>query len=173
MIKKAAIQKTSINYWSDEDECFVVVSPLFERVAGVGETREEAAQCFRDLLDDAYEHLENDNVAGYKRGRPSKNGVDLHCQVKHETRETVTNLSKKLGGISQGETVDFLLQYYLLNSAKEEKNQTKNSMPSLETRVKNIELVLQQFISPQAHTLPKPSKLISRKTKALKARSKK
>ncbi len=93
MIRKEAIRKTAVTYWSKDDECFVVESPLFDRVAGVGDTKDEAFKVFVELLDDAYEELEKDNVLGYKRGRPAKGGVNLHCQVRPSTKDTITELA--------------------------------------------------------------------------------
>ncbi len=52
---KQAIMNTAVCYWSEEDDCFVVESPLLEIIAGVGETREGALCNFERHIDTAYE----------------------------------------------------------------------------------------------------------------------
>ena len=110
-MKKETIRKTAITYWSGEDDCYVTRSPLFDRVAGVGETRDEARTVFEELLDIAFAELEKDNVVGYKKGRPSKGYVNIHCQVPEETKEELSLLGEKFG-ISQGEVITYLMGFH-------------------------------------------------------------
>jgi hypothetical protein len=105
MIKRKAIYDTAVCYWDEESECFCVESPLFDRVLGAAATETEAWKMFARMLEDMYEELAADRVAGYKRGRPAKGGVDLHVQVKPETKELIDKLRGE-HGISQGEQVD-------------------------------------------------------------------
>jgi predicted RNase H-like HicB family nuclease len=147
MIKKDAIRKTAVTYWSDEDNAFIVESPLFTNIAGVAETRAEAFSIFEDMLDTAYEHLKNDNVVGYKRGRPAKGGVDFHCQVQQPARDEITKLAKKLGGISQGETVEFLLHYYQCKSKENYSNQPPQHDQDLDSRLENVEWIMTRAIA--------------------------
>lgn len=100
------IVKTAICYWSDEDESFIVESPLCEPVAGDGDTVEEAWNSFHYHLNEHYiAHLEKRLS---KRGRPTKNRVAVHMKILPETRDALVNLAAQLGG-SQGEIVDWLV----------------------------------------------------------------
>jgi predicted RNase H-like HicB family nuclease len=113
MISKDSIRRTAVCRWSDEDECFVVESPLFDRVIGTGYTAQEAQALFESMLDGAYAEIKAGNVIGYnKAGRPAKEGVQLNCRVKQHTHEGVAQLAKDLD-ISQGEVVDVLAFHYL------------------------------------------------------------
>jgi len=112
MLTKDTILKTAVCYWSEEDECFVVESPLFPRTAGIGSTVQKAWKEFRELLSLAYEHLKKHNVAGYNKvGRPAKGGIELHIAVRPATKELISKISHELD-ISQGEVIDFLLFFY-------------------------------------------------------------
>ena len=147
MIRKEAIRKTAVTYWSKDDDCFVVESPLFDRVAGVGDTKDEAFKVFVELLDDAYEELEKDNVLGYKRGRPAKGGVNLHCQVRPSTKDTITELAAKFGDISQGEMIDFLLFYFQRKTEEVEVVQSAQSTSALEKRLSLVEESLRAYLT--------------------------
>ncbi len=147
MIRKEAIRKTAVTYWSKDDDCFVVESPLFDRVAGVGDTKDEAFKVFVELLDDAYEELEKDNVLGYKRGRPAKGGVNLHCQVRPSTKDTITELAAKFDDISQGEMIDFLLFYFQRKTEEVEVVQSARSHSALEERLSLVEESLRKYIA--------------------------
>src|SRR6516164_2602533 len=107
-MNKRAIRNTSVCYWSGEDEAFVVESPLFETIAGVGGTEEDSWKVFDNLLDDAYEAYLEGRVPGYERaGRPAKGGVALNVDVKSETKELIKRLAADFH-CSQGEIIDFL-----------------------------------------------------------------
>jgi hypothetical protein len=147
MIKKDAIRKTAVSYWNEEYGSFVVGSSLFSSTIGAAETRAEACQIFEELLDEAYEELEKDNVVGYKRGRPAKGGVDLHCQVQQSARDEITKLAKKLGGISQGETVEFLLHYYQCKSKENYSNQPPQHDQDMDSRLENVEWIMTRAIA--------------------------
>ncbi len=108
-MNKKAIKNTAVLYWCDEDECYLKESPLFDSVLGVGDTPEEAARTFSDLLDDAYEAYLEGRVPGYtKPGRPAKGGVALNSDVRPETKDRLKQLAKQLD-CSTGEVVDYLL----------------------------------------------------------------
>lgn len=146
MIKKDAIRKTAVSYWSAEDNAFIVASPLFNNIAGVGETRDEAISVFEDMLDASYEYLKNDNAVGYKRGRPAKGGVDLHCQLQPDARDEITKLGKALGGLSQGETVEYLLHYFQCKSRERYSNHPPNHEQDVESRLENVEWIMTRAI---------------------------
>lgn len=147
MIKIDSIRKTAVSYWSEEDNAFVVESSLFDSILGVGETRVEAFKVFEEMLDETYGELQNDNAVGYKRGRPSKGRLDLHCQVQESARDEITKLAKKLGGISQGETVEFLLHYYQCKSKENYSNQSPQHDQDLDSRLENVEWIMTRAIA--------------------------
>jgi len=125
MIKKSSIRKAATCWWSAEDEVYLVESPLFDRVGAQGDTEAEAISQFETNLEFAYEQLLHNNVGGYdKSGRPAKNGVHIHVQVKPETKETLSEMTKELG-ITQGELIDWAL-FALTHQQK--KLSVKNSM---------------------------------------------
>ncbi len=112
MIKKETILKTAMAYWSEDDECFIVESALFDRVAGTGDTVDEARKMHKEMLDDMYESLVREEVAGYKVGRPQKPGTAINCKVREATYDAI----KQLGAdhdISMGEALDIMTQFFL------------------------------------------------------------
>jgi predicted RNase H-like HicB family nuclease len=117
-VNKTAIQNTAIAFWSGEDDCFIVLSPLMESVIGVGESIEEATREFVDILSDAYEaYLEGRMPTGAKAGRPARNRVALNTDVNPDTRVTIKELATKFG-CSQGEIIDYLLAFHKQKGAQ-------------------------------------------------------
>ena len=111
-MNKEAIRKTAICYWSDEDDSYVVESPLFETIAGVGKTEKASRKIFEHLLDDAYEAYLEGRVAGYEKpGRPAKGRLSLNIDVKPNTKEFIKKLADNIQ-CSQGEIIDFLAWTY-------------------------------------------------------------
>jgi len=114
-MKKETIEKTAVCYWSKQDDSFVVCSPLFDNIAGTGETAQEAMEMFQDMLDDWYPSIAEGKVTGYdKAGRPMKGGIALNCLVRPENKKELGRLAKRLG-ISHGAVVDYLLFFYQVN----------------------------------------------------------
>ncbi len=111
-MNKEAIRKTAICYWSEEDEAYVIVSPLFESIAGVGTTKTASMKVFNDLLDDAYEAYLEGRVPGYdKAWRPTKGYIALNIDVKPDTKQFIKSLTDNFK-CSQGEIIDFLVCAY-------------------------------------------------------------
>jgi len=111
-MNKQAIADTAVCRWDHEDDCYIVWSPLFEPLIGVGDSGEEAEQVFLDLLDDAYKAYLEGRLAGYdKVGRPSKGGTPLNIDVKPNTKEYIAELSSHMN-ISRGEVIDYLVAYF-------------------------------------------------------------
>jgi hypothetical protein len=109
MISLKTMLATAVCFWSEEDEAFVVETPLFPRTAGVGDSEKEARQHFEEMLTDVYDHYANGNVLGYnKAGRPAKGGISLHASVRPDTKVEIDRLAKALN-ISQGEVIDFAI----------------------------------------------------------------
>jgi predicted RNase H-like HicB family nuclease len=112
MIAKGSIEKTAVCFWSTDDDCFVVQSPLFSRVIGIGPTAKEAKANFLQVLERAYEHLKSGKVRGYtKSGRPSEGGVYTHCIIRPETKDGLEAHAKLLG-LSQGQMIDYAFFFY-------------------------------------------------------------
>jgi len=108
-MNKRAIIATAISWYNKEDEAFVVQSPLFERVLGVAESEPEAWALFHEFLDDAYVAYLEGKLVGYEKpGRPAKNVVDIHAQVKPEVKKYLVEQAKALG-ISQGDVIAYLV----------------------------------------------------------------
>lgn len=130
-MNKQAIQKTLVNYWNEEDECFVVLSPLMDSIIGVGDTVEEAEKEFSRILSDAYEaYLEGRMGSSDQAGRPTKNRVSLNCDVKPKTREHIKKMASEIGS-SQGEVIDYLLGSYLYSKLAGVNSKSRDSLQSL------------------------------------------
>jgi hypothetical protein len=113
--KRAAIMATSYSYVDAEDGDWVTVSPLAPTnlVMGVADTKEEAVQIFKDLLDDYMDDLATGRPIydNRKAGRPAKNKLSFRVDIDPVTKERFAALAKKLG-ISQGEAVDLVFQVF-------------------------------------------------------------
>jgi len=148
MIKKESIKKTAICYWSNEDEAYVVESPLFPRTAGIGHTTEAAQKHFEDILDGIYNQLTDNKVRGYnKRGRPTKGGIQFHTQVRPKTKTYLAKLSKQLD-ISLGEVLDYLCTFYnVINQQKQlppHAKKTASTYPKLIENLTNLISIMKQ-----------------------------
>lgn len=97
-------------FWSEEDECYVVESPLFDRVIGMGDTPEEANEQFLDMLDGAWEFVKAGKIYESK-GRPLKGNVSIHVTVKPAVKDAIEDLARHCG-ITQGEAVEYLTFYH-------------------------------------------------------------
>lgn len=116
-MNKKAILNTAVCYFSNDDDCFVVESPLLEVAAGIGETRQAAYSNFESHVDTAYEsYLEGRLKHIYdKPGRPSKGRIAFNADVKVKTKKQLKSLAKELV-CTQGELLDFLLFFYQAQS---------------------------------------------------------
>lgn len=124
-MNKEAIKNTALCYYSNTEQCFIVKSPLFEMVFGAAEKEDEAWEIFNDLLDATYVKYLEGKLAGYtKAGRPKKNRVGFHAEVKPESKEQMKDLANKLG-CSQGEAIDFLLFSHSLKPVSKSKTVTQ------------------------------------------------
>ena len=119
-MNKQAILNTAISYWSDDNDCFIVESPLFDRIAGVGDTPEQARTVFLQLLDDGYLAYLEGRVPGYdKPGRPSKGAIPVSYRLQPDTKSALSTLSKKLD-CSQGEAIDYLVFRHKISELEKE-----------------------------------------------------
>lgn len=110
-MNKKVVQKTALSYWSDEDECFITTSPLFEAVIGAGDTEKESKREFDDLLSDAYEAYLEGRLNYERVGRPAKHRIALNTDVMQQTKESIKIMAQELD-CSQGEVIDYLYFFY-------------------------------------------------------------
>ncbi len=111
-MNKNAILKTVVSRWDNNEQCYVVESPLCDRILGAAKTEEEARQLFEELLNDLYEDYLNGQLSGYdKPGRPKKGKVGLHAEVNPGIKKSIAMLAKEFG-ISQGEALEYLYSFY-------------------------------------------------------------
>lgn len=106
-MNKKAIADTALCRYDEKEGCYIVESPLFDRVIGIAETECEAYQIFHELLDETYVAYLEGKLVGYdKRGRPAKGNVEFHAQVKPEVKAQISEKAKALG-ISQGDVIAY------------------------------------------------------------------
>lgn len=118
-MNKKAIAETALCRYNADESCYVVESPIFERVLGVSDTEEEAWLLFREALDETYiAYLEGKLIGYEKRGRPSKGNVDFHAQVKPEVKDLISERAKELG-ISQGEVITYFAKVEQVKNERE------------------------------------------------------
>ncbi len=130
-LRLGSIKKTAVSYWSDEDECYVMESPLFSRCVAVGDSPYEAKSKFNEMLTSTYPHIQNENVSGYNKvGRPAKGNIEIHASVRPTTRSELKALCDDLD-ISVGEVIDFLLFYH---SVKSKSESTLDAVPKEDQR---------------------------------------
>ena len=107
-MNKKAIADTALCRYDEKERCYIVESPLFDRVIGVAASESEARQIFNELLDETYIAYLEGKLVGYdKRGRPAKGNVEFHALVKPEVKAQISQKAKTLG-ISQGDVIAYL-----------------------------------------------------------------
>lgn len=138
-MNREALLNTAITYWSDEDESFITTSPLSDIIAGDGDTLEESMTSFIRHVDATYESYKKGNHAIYNApGRPKKGKVTMSLQVSPEVKEALDALKDSLGGISQGEVIEFLEAHHRLSSKKGENSDLENTLASIKTELVHI-----------------------------------
>lgn len=117
-MNKDAIYKTAVCFWDVESECFVVRSPIFQRVIGADETPEGAWKVFSEILDDTYTAYKAGKLAGYgKVGRPAKDKVRLNTELAPDIKRALETLSDGMQ-ISQGEAIEYCVHFYQVFGAR-------------------------------------------------------
>jgi hypothetical protein len=108
-MNKTAILRTVVWQHDRKRRCYIVESPLCDRVIGVGKTRKEAWKIFNELLNETYVAYLEGKLVGYeKRGRPAKGNVEFHTQVRPSVKEHINKRAQELG-ISQGDVIAYLV----------------------------------------------------------------
>lgn len=132
-MNKKAIADTALCRFDEQEGCFIVESPLMDRIIGVHEQESEAWRLFHELLDETYVAYLEGKLVGYdKRGRPAKGNVEFHAQIKPELKAQIVEKAKELG-ISQGEVIAYLA------AAAEAKEQVEKRLKALEQRMQQCE----------------------------------
>lgn len=107
-MNRKAILSTAVCFWSPEDKCFVVESPLTSITAGA-DSEDEAMQNFRDHVDDYFDDWVAGKLSKHASvGRPAKGIINFTLRVKPEVRDEIATIAEEFD-ISQGEAVHFLL----------------------------------------------------------------
>lgn len=110
-MNREAIEKTAVCYWSNEDDCYIVDSLIFQRCAGTGNTPEEAWRQFKEFLNEMYIAYKEGKLSGYsKPGRPPKGAMGIHIRVQPSSKDRIDALAESYG-ISQGEVIDYLVNF--------------------------------------------------------------
>jgi hypothetical protein len=124
---KQQIQNTTLCTWQEDlDDSdggyYLVSSPLTDRlnvtgtILGCSPDKQEAIAIFNSMLDDALEDYRKGVIAPRKTaGKPQKGKVRLSAEVTLQAKTNVRLLGNKLGGLSYGETVEFLMESYRRN----------------------------------------------------------
>ena len=116
-ISKADILKVMAVSYSELDGLYCASSIAFDRIRGYGYSEAEAKADFQATLNETYQYIEQNKVAGYnKRGRPAKYCVNMHIQVKPETKAFIDQFKAETT-LSQGEVIDYLVSIQPKHSA--------------------------------------------------------
>ena len=110
MIKKNTIRASATCWWSQDDNAYLVQSPLFPGCLVDAPSEEEAWREYDEALNEDYIYLLENKAAGYDlKGRPSKGElVNVHMQIRPDSKAILSELTA-LHGLSQGEVIDWAL----------------------------------------------------------------
>jgi hypothetical protein len=108
MMDRLSILQTAIGKWDEESGCFIVQSPLCDKVIGAAPDPGEAVKLFIEILDDTITLEKEGKLANpAKRGRPKRNKVQMHIEIEPEVKNMLSMLADKMN-ISQGDVVEYL-----------------------------------------------------------------
>lgn len=110
-----AIKNTITCKWSEEDEAFIVSSPLCINIAGVEENKEDAYAMFYEMLASSYDaFLQGKFKPMKKAGRKPKTGAKiLTLRVDAEVVDFIKAESARLQ-VTQGQVVSEAFKHYRL-----------------------------------------------------------
>lgn len=106
------IKKTAIMHYSEEDQGWVIQSPLCMEVLACGDSLEEAEDLFDEMLEAHYEDYKAGRLA--KRpsaGRPPKGKTKTTIDIDPDIKAGLAAYAKSLG-ISQGEVIEYLYHFH-------------------------------------------------------------
>jgi hypothetical protein len=110
MMNKDIIRNTAIQTW-DEENGYIVESPLCPDVTGIDDDKEVAWQIFYEILDEYWVDYLAGRLANPVMGRPSTGKERLGLYIAPDIKQSLGKLSEDKG-ISYGEAVEFLLGYW-------------------------------------------------------------
>lgn len=111
-MRKEAIKKTAVLRCIGGEDGYIVESPLSNKIAGVGDTPEEAWQLFNEILEQSYQlYKQGKFQLNTHPGRPKQGKTRLYADVKPEVKEDIAAIAKEIG-ISSGEVVEYLYMLY-------------------------------------------------------------
>lgn len=111
-MNRDAIRKTAVLRFVGGDDGYIVQSPLSSKIAGIGDTPEEAWELFEEILDQSYRLYKQGKFnLNATPGRPRKDKTRLYADVKPEVKDDITAMAKELE-ISSGEVVEYLHMLY-------------------------------------------------------------
>jgi predicted RNase H-like HicB family nuclease len=110
------IVRMAICYWSDEDESFVVKSPIFSNVIGTGDTPTEAMAEFEQALARSRESYEEScEAAGVSKDSVDATteamAVEINVRISRHTDRTLHKLMRRFE-CSLDDAVDYLAMFY-------------------------------------------------------------
>ena len=110
MIKKKTIRATATCWWSEEDDAYIVQSPLFSGCLVDAQSESEAWQEYDEALNEDYVYLLENKALGHDaKGRPPKGTlVNVHMQIRPDSKTILSEMAAQ-HGLSQGEVVDWVL----------------------------------------------------------------
>lgn len=110
-----AIKNSVTCKWSEEDQAFIVTSPLCINIAGVEEKREDAYEMFYEMLESSHEAFLQGKFKPMKKvGRKPKTGAKiLTLRVDEEVVNFIKAESSRLQ-VTQGQVVSQVFKRYRL-----------------------------------------------------------
>jgi predicted RNase H-like HicB family nuclease len=106
------IARMAICYWSEEDQSYIVKSPIFGNAVGLGATPEEARNSFDASLAGAREAFEQGKLVTVQSSDSNlTNTISMQVEVQSRTDRTLHRLMKKLD-CSQDEAIDYLALFF-------------------------------------------------------------
>lgn len=115
-ITKNQVLSTLVTYYSNYYGHWITISPMLpDVITGVSDDNKlESEQCFKNMLDDAWEHFTENKVAGFSYGEQCyqsalKRGIS--GLVKPDTQKKVMALRDETG-LEVGQILDYVLESY-------------------------------------------------------------
>jgi predicted RNase H-like HicB family nuclease len=132
MIKKQTIRASATCWWSEEDDAYLVQSPLFSGCLVDAQSESEAWEEYDDALNELYVYLLENKALGHDaKGRPPKGElVNVHMQIRPDSKKILSKMAA-LHGLSQGEVVDWALHMAAHQTKKPSNTPSPDSMPCL------------------------------------------
>lgn len=120
-MNKDTILATAVTRWDAEDQCFLTRSILSEDIIGAGLTPTESSENFKASVEIHEAAYKRGQHPGYSTpGRPKRERVKTHLSLRPETKTDLARLADALN-LTQGDLIDFVVDYYKAQCAKAQK----------------------------------------------------